>query len=306
MQIQVHDVDAKIAGPRHSHQRIHIGAVHVNQAASGVDNIRNPADFRFESSQRIGIGQHQSCHIGIHGAGEVNHVDATLFIRLEGAHLVAGNGHAGRVRAMRGIRNQNVLAGIAALGKIGVNHQDAGQLSLRSGGGLKGNGIHAGYFLKAAGGFVQNPQAALGQRLRRVGMLRRQARQSRYHFIDAGVVLHGAGTERIKSRVHAVVPGGKPRKVADDIQLGNFRKALTSSRAMSAPSTSAGETAGTSRGVSSDADFTRRTPLEDQPLVAGDVRSSFANSIIFDHWICFNGFSSVVSNQSSVLMNGSY
>ena len=33
VQIQVHDIDAEIAGPRNAHQRIHVGAIHVHQRA---------------------------------------------------------------------------------------------------------------------------------------------------------------------------------------------------------------------------------------------------------------------------------
>ena len=52
-----------------------------------------------------------------------------------------------------------------------------------------------------------------------------EAFNARDQLIDARVVLHGAGAERIHAQVDGVVPGGEAREVADDFdlaQLGQF------------------------------------------------------------------------------------
>ena len=36
VQVQVHDIDAEVAGPRLADERVHVGAVHVEQAALSV------------------------------------------------------------------------------------------------------------------------------------------------------------------------------------------------------------------------------------------------------------------------------
>ena len=43
VQIQVHHVHAEIAGPRDAHQRVHIGAIHVEQRALAMQDLRPPA-----------------------------------------------------------------------------------------------------------------------------------------------------------------------------------------------------------------------------------------------------------------------
>ncbi len=44
VQVQVHHVDAEIAGPRNAHQRVHVRAIHVHQRALGVQDLRRLDD----------------------------------------------------------------------------------------------------------------------------------------------------------------------------------------------------------------------------------------------------------------------
>ncbi len=136
---------------------------------------------------------------------------------------------------------------------------------------------------------MQDSQASLGQGLRRVGMLGGQPQQPCDFFIDAGVVLHRAGTERVKSRVHAVVPGGEPRKVADDFQLGNFRKARDLLARQVLSQHFGRRDGGDVQGRQLDADLAGRAALEDQPFAAVDVRSSYANAIFHGHRFSLEG-----------------
>ena len=62
----MHHVDAEIAGTNFTDQRIHVGAVHVKQAALGMHNVGDLVDLLLEHAQRIGIGQHQRGNIFIH------------------------------------------------------------------------------------------------------------------------------------------------------------------------------------------------------------------------------------------------
>ena len=59
MQIQVHHVDAEIAGPRLADQRIHVGAIHVEQRAFGVQDVGDLVNLAFKHADGGRIGQHQ-------------------------------------------------------------------------------------------------------------------------------------------------------------------------------------------------------------------------------------------------------
>ena len=52
VQVQVHHVDAEIAGPRDACQRVHVGAVHVEQRAALVQDFGNFRDALFEHAER--------------------------------------------------------------------------------------------------------------------------------------------------------------------------------------------------------------------------------------------------------------
>jgi hypothetical protein len=52
-----------------------------------------------------------------------------------------------------------------------------------------------------------------------------ETRQAREPFVDAGVVLHRAGAERIEARVDAEVPRGELREVPDELELWHLREA---------------------------------------------------------------------------------
>ena len=54
----------------------------------------------------------------------------------------------------------------------------------------------------------------------------RQAFGAGNQLIDARVVLHRAGAQRIEPEVNRVVPGGKTRKMANDFELADFGKFL--------------------------------------------------------------------------------
>src|SRR5262245_40911910 len=50
----------------------------------------------------------------------------------------------------------------------------------------------------------------------------RKAGKSRHHFVDLGIVFHGAGTERIELGFDREVSLGKPCTIAPDFQLSQF------------------------------------------------------------------------------------
>ena len=105
---------------------------------------------------------------------------------------------------------------------IGAGEQDAGELAMRARCGLQGDGLHAGDFDERFFERAQHAERALRERFRLIGMRFGDAFQARDELVDARVVLHGAGAERIHAEIDRVVPGGEAREVADDLDLGEL------------------------------------------------------------------------------------
>ena len=73
---------------------------------------------------------------------------------------------------------------------------------------------------------VQDAQAALRDFSRLLGMFGGQTIEARDEFVDAWIVFHGAGAERIHAEVNGVIPGGKAREMADDFDFADFGEAF--------------------------------------------------------------------------------
>ena len=59
MQIQVHDVDAEIAGARLADQSIHVGAIHVEQRAFGMQDVGDLVNLTFKHADGGRIREHE-------------------------------------------------------------------------------------------------------------------------------------------------------------------------------------------------------------------------------------------------------
>src|ERR1700722_2244789 len=57
-------------------------------------------------------------------------------------------------------------------------------------------------------------------------MLSGEAFETRDEFVDARIVFHGAGTQRIHSEINRVIPGGKTGEMANDFDFADFGKTL--------------------------------------------------------------------------------
>ena len=58
MQIDVHSVDAQVAGPHLADDGVEVGAVAVEVAAGLVQGVRDLDDVPLEQAAGIGVGQH--------------------------------------------------------------------------------------------------------------------------------------------------------------------------------------------------------------------------------------------------------
>src|SRR5574344_978712 len=62
VQIQMHNVKSHITGTHLTHQRIHIGAIIIEQTACLMNHICNLLYISLEQPQSIGIGHHYTCN----------------------------------------------------------------------------------------------------------------------------------------------------------------------------------------------------------------------------------------------------
>ena len=113
-------------------------------APLAVQDFGDARDVLFEHAQRVRIGDHQRGDVFIHRARQRFHVHHAALVGLDILHRVAGHGGGGGIGAVRRIRNQQFLAGIAARFEQRANQQNTGEFTVRAGGRLQRDCVHAG------------------------------------------------------------------------------------------------------------------------------------------------------------------
>ena len=136
MQVEVHDVDAEIAGACDADERVHIGAVHVDEAAFVVHDAADLANVFFEDADGVGVGDHETGHIVGHGLREGFEINHATFVRLDVFDGVADHHGRGGIGAVGGIGDKDFFARIAAGFESGAHHENAGEFAVGAGGGL--------------------------------------------------------------------------------------------------------------------------------------------------------------------------
>src|SRR6266404_5272172 len=125
VQIEMHHVNAEISRPRDAGKGVHVGAIHVQKRAFSVENLRDFWDALLENAERRRIGDHQRGNVGRDKFAQLVDIDLAVRFGLDVFDFVAGDDRGGRIRAVRGIGNQNFLARIALFFEIGAYQQQA-------------------------------------------------------------------------------------------------------------------------------------------------------------------------------------
>ncbi len=146
MQIEVHDVHAEIAGAGFADEGVHVGAVHVEERAFGVEDVGNFVDLGLEDADGRRIGEHERGGVLGDLALEGFDVHHAAFVGLEVFDLVAADGGGGGIGSVSGVGNEDLVARIAVGLVISADEKDSGELTMGSGGRLEGDGVHAGDF----------------------------------------------------------------------------------------------------------------------------------------------------------------
>ena len=178
--------------------------------------------FSSKSAERVRVGQHQAGDLVVDLAAQVVHLDPAALVGGDLDDLVAGHRHRGRVGAVRGVRGEDLGPRFAAIGVEGAGQEQAGELAVGAGRGLQADVRQAADLAEAR---LQEPhqlQRALGPR-RVLGRVQPGvAGQRRDPLVEARVVLHRAGAERVEAAVEVEVAPREAVVVADDLRLGDL------------------------------------------------------------------------------------
>ena len=225
VQIQMDAVKAHVAGAHDAHDGVQIRAVIVAQAARLVDKTRDLQNVFVKNADCVRVRQHQAGGVVAEHGLERLEIDAAVRRGRDIHDLIAAHGSCSRVRAMRGIRNDDLRALLVAAGiVILLDEQHAREFAVRTGSGLERHAVHARDLTQILLRKLQHTTAALhrvggGQR-----MDTRKAGQRSHFLVDAGIILHGARAERIEAAVHAVDVVVQLRIVAAEVLLAQLRQ----------------------------------------------------------------------------------
>ena len=201
VQVELQHVDAHVARLGHADQRVHVGAVHVDETAGCVHGRRDRARCPprrgracsgwSPSSAATSSSSARSRRRAI-SSPRSSHGTATA--------VVAAQRRARRVGAVGARRDQHLLARTAARLVPGADHLHAGELALRAGGGLQRHGVEAADLARAMLEIASKRSAPCTSSLRRVRMRFPRSPASPRPVVGHRVVLHRARAERIEVR----------------------------------------------------------------------------------------------------------
>ena len=110
----MHHVHAEVSGTSFSDQSVHVGAVHVEQRALGVEDLGDARDVVLKDADGGGVGKHEGGGFFIDLGSEGFEIDAALKVGLEVLDYIAADGGGSGVGAMSGVGDENLAAGIAS------------------------------------------------------------------------------------------------------------------------------------------------------------------------------------------------
>ena len=99
--VEVHDVEAGLAGLEPAEDGVEVGPVHVGQGARRVDGVEELADAGLEEPERRGVGDHHRGRLRPERGPERVEVDAAVGSRRDRDRPEAGHRGGRRVRAVR-------------------------------------------------------------------------------------------------------------------------------------------------------------------------------------------------------------
>ena len=162
-----------------------------------MKDVGHLPNVRLEHAERVRHCDHQRGDVFRHRLREHVDVDDATRIRLQLFDLISREMRRRRIRSVRGIGDEDVLARVAGFRERLVNHEDAGELAVRARDRLQRHARQAEDFLQRLLEVPQQLEISLYLMLGLQRMRKREARHARDLFIEPRVVLHRARAERI-------------------------------------------------------------------------------------------------------------
>ena len=127
VQVEVHDVEAEVAGPGDAADGVQVRAVVVHQRARVVEDRGDLLDVLVEEAERRRVREHQARGGLVDLRAEILDVDVPAPVRLHRGELVPRHRHAGRIRAVCRVGDYDLAASLALapVGEIGAHQQQA-------------------------------------------------------------------------------------------------------------------------------------------------------------------------------------
>ena len=125
---------------------------------------------------------------------------------------------------MRRIRNQHDASRVALCPVIGRDQRNPHELPLRPCSGLECEPVHSRYRHQRLLHLVYHLQGRTRVCLIGQGMEACQFRCTGEGLVHLGVVLHGAGTQRVEFRINTEVQSGEPYIVSDEREFVHLRQ----------------------------------------------------------------------------------
>ena len=200
VQVHVAHISANVTRTHQPHQRIHVGAVHVDLTTVGVNDVDDLADRLLEHPVRGRIGNHQAAKLlaMLFGLGlQVGHIHVAIVVAGHRHHLHAH--HLGRsgVGAVCRSRNQaDVPPALATAFVVAADGQQAGIFTRRSGVRLHRDGVKAGNGLELVHQPVDQFGIARHLRLRRKRVHIAESLPAHRNHLAGGIEFHGAAAQR--------------------------------------------------------------------------------------------------------------
>ena len=154
VQIQVTNIGADVARARDANLRIHVGAVHIDEPAVGVNDVTQFANAIFKHAVRTWV-RHHACRkiLGVKFCLhlQVRNIDVAVSIAIDRNNRHTCDHRACRIGAVRTVGNQADCSSlVTAVVVVRTNHHEAGVLALRTSIWLQADGGETGDFAEPA------------------------------------------------------------------------------------------------------------------------------------------------------------
>jgi hypothetical protein len=133
VQVEVQHVHPEVTDVDDAHDGVHVGAVAVDQAALGMNDVGHLTDVVFEQPQGVGVGDHDAGGVLVHQFRHRFGQQNPIRTGFDWHGLKAAQGGAGRVGAVGRVRDKDFGAWLALVFVVGGEDQHTGQFALGTG-----------------------------------------------------------------------------------------------------------------------------------------------------------------------------